>query len=365
MIQARAAVLRAADAPFQLEDVVLDGPGNGEVVVRIAGVGLCHSDLMPRTPFAKPPVICGHEGAGVVEQLGPGVDSLAVGDHVVLSFDSCGSCVNCVAARPAYCDTFWPRNLTGYRVDRTTNARDADGVPLGGRWFGQSSFATHAVVAARNAVRVDPGLPIELLGPLSCGVLTGAGAVLNALDVRAGEGIVVFGAGAVGLSAVMAARAAGATKIVAVDVNPKRLELATELGATDTVDSTTDLRAQLKRHSGVPYSLDTTGVPDVLSAALGVLRGGGVLGVLGTPRGDWTLTPRDLSTGRSIRGILMGDATPRQFIPVLIDLWQQGLLPFDRLITTFPLERINDAERAMLDGDVVKPVLLPHAEESR
>lgn len=361
-VHATAAVLRSAKGRFELEDVELDSPRNGEVLVRIAGVGLCHSDLLPRTPVAEPPIIAGHEGSGVVEAVGAGVDDLAVGDHVVLSFDSCGSCLNCAAARPAYCDTFWPRNLTGYRPDRTTNARDAGGSPIGGRWFGQSSFATRAVVAARNAVKVDPVLPIELLGPLGCGVLTGAGAVLNALGVCPGSGIVVFGTGAVGLSAIMAAQVAGATTIVAVDVNPERLRLAKELGATDIVDGASDdLGTRLRKvtSGGVSRSIDTTGRANVLSSALGVLRPGGVLGVLGTPRGDWTLAARDLSTGLTIKGILMGDSIPQLFIPALIALWRQGRFPFDKLIRTFPLAEINEAERAMLAGDVVKPVLLP------
>lgn len=361
-VRVTAAVLRSADGPFQLEPVELDPPGPDEVLVRVTGVGLCHSDLLPRTPVAGTPVIAGHEGAGVVETVGEDVDGLSFGDHVVLSFDSCGHCPNCLDARPPYCEGFWPRNLTGYRADGSTNARDADGERLAARWFGQSSFATHTVIGARNAVRVDADVPVELLGPLGCGVLTGAGAVLNALRVRPGSAIAVFGTGAVGLSAVMAARVAGATSIVAVDVNPKRLELATELGATDTLDAAApDLARRLRKLTGggVRYSLDTTGRSNVMSTALDVLRSGGVLAVLGTPRDDWTLTPRQLSTGLSIRGVLMGDATPALFIPTLVALWRQGRFPFDRLIQTYPLHAINEAERAMLAGDVVKPVLLP------
>lgn len=365
-LRVTAAVLRSADGPFRLEPVELDAPGPSEVVVRVLGVGLCHSDLLPRTPVSGTPVIAGHEGAGVVEIVGEDVEGLSVGDHVVLSFDSCGHCPNCLGARSAYCEGFWPRNLTGFRADGGTNARDADGQRLAARWFGQSSFATRTVVAARNAVKVDDDVPIELLGPLGCGVMTGAGAVLNALCVRSGSAVAVFGTGAVGLSAVMAARVAGATSIVAVDVNPKRLKLAAELGATDTIDAADPGLAKRVRQAsagGTQYSLDTTGRSRVLSTALDVLRPGGVLAVLGTPRDDWTLTPRQLSTGRSIRGVLMGDATPALFIPSLIALWRQGRFPFDRLIQTFPLHAINEAERAMLAGDVVKPVLLP--EETR
>lgn len=357
-------MLRAPDGPFQLEEVVLDGPGHGEVVVRIVGVGLCHTDLLPRTPVVKPPVIAGHEASGVVEVVGEGVDGLRVGDHVVLSFDSCGECVNCLAAQPAYCESFWPRNLSGKRADRTTNARDSDGNPVKGRWFGQSSFATHSVVAARNTIKVDPALPLELLGPLACGVLTGAGSVFNSLAVEPGSAIAVFGAGTVGLCAVMAARVAGAATIVAVDVNPRRLRLAEELGATHVFDGTAtaaDFRALTD--GGFEYTLDTTGVPSVISTAIDVLRLRGVCGLLGVQRKDLAIRPDQLALGRTVKGILEGDAVPRLLIPKLTALWRQGRFPFDRLVTTFPLEKINEAEAAMCGGTVVKPVLLPGPSE--
>lgn len=352
-VPARAAVLRDAGGRFSIEDVLLDAPGPGEIVVAIRGVGFCHTDLLPRTPVVQTPIVVGHEGAGVVEAVGEGV-ALAVGDHVVLSLDSCGRCPNCMAARPTYCAGFWPRNMTGFRADGTTNARDADGNPLAARWFGQSSFATKTVVAARNAIKVDSSLPIELLGTLGCGVLTGAGTVLNALDVHPGSTVVVFGAGTVGLSAVMAAQVAGATSIVAVDRNPKRLELAAKFGATDTVDDSAQVRKMF-----ADYSIDTTGVSSVLSAALRALRAGGTLGMVGTPREDWKLSVLDMTVGRTIKSVQMGDCAPQTLVPTLISLWQRGRLPFDQLVTTFPLSEIDAAEQAMRSGDVVKPVLLP------
>lgn len=362
---ATAAVLRTADGPFRLEDVILDAPGHGEVVVRIAGVGLCHTDLMPRS-LVKPPVIPGHEASGVVEAVGEGVEGLREGDHVVLSFDSCGECVNCLSAQPAYCDSFWPRNMSGKRTDRTTNARDADGNPIKGRWFGQSSFATRSVVAARNTIKVDPSLQLELLGPLACGVLTGAGSVFNSLALAPGSSIVVFGTGTVGLSAIMAARAAGAATVVAVDLNPERLRLAEELGATHALEATTEeLTKQLRAltDGGFEYSLDTTGVPSVISTAVDVLRLRGVCGLLGVQRKNVEIRPDQLALGRTVKGILEGDAVPRLLIPKLIALWQQGRFPFDKLITTYPLDKINEAEAAMCSGAVVKPVLLPGSSE--
>lgn len=362
MMRATAAVLRDVKGPYALEEITLDDPGPGEIAVRIAGVGLCHTDLLPRAGVtAPPPIVAGHEGSGVVVAVGEGAD-LAVGDHVVLSFDSCGSCATCSDGRPPHCETFFARNLSGLNLDGSTNAADADGEPVAARWFGQSSFATHAVCKAANAVRVDRNLPLELLGPLACGVQTGAGAVLNSLAVRPDSAFVVFGAGGVGLSAVIAAKAIDAGTIVAVDLNDDRLALATDLGATHTVHGAADdLGRQLRKitRGGAQYALDTTGVPSVISTALDALRPGGELGLVGVQHGDLRIDPMQLSVGRTLRGIVEGDAVPRDFIPTLIDLWQRGRFPFDRLIQTFPLSKINEAEQAVLRGEVVKPVLIP------
>lgn len=360
----QAAVLRGFDLKYQIEDLDIAEPGPGQIRVRIAGVGLCHTDTLPRVPdlTAGPPIIPGHEGSGVVESIGPGVADLDVGDHVVLSYDSCGRCQNCLSSHPAYCETFMPRNLSGVGLDAEGPVTDSDGKPVAARWFGQSSFATHSIVDAVNAVKVSKDLPIELLGPLGCGVQTGAGAILVALDVRAGSSVVIFGAGGVGLSAVMAARVAGATTIVAVDLHRSRLDLAAELGATHTVDGTdTDILETLIAITGggAQYSLDTTGVPAVISTAISCLRPTGTCGLVGVQLGDVSLGPMDLAIGRTVTGILEGDAVPGILIPRLIELWRQGRFPFDRLIKKFPLDQINEAEQASLRGDVVKPVLIP------
>ncbi|MFE3960916.1 NAD(P)-dependent alcohol dehydrogenase [Nocardia sp. NPDC059091] len=360
----KAAVLRAHDKPYQIEDLELAEPGPGEIRVRIAGAGMCHSDLLPRVPnyVAKPPIITGHEGSGVVEAVGSGVTGLELGDHVVLSFDSCRTCTNCQSAQSAYCDTFLARNLVGLGIDGSTPVTDADDKPVASRWFGQSSFATHALASARNAVRVSKDLPLELLGPLGCGVQTGAGSVLLSLGVRAASSIVVFGAGGVGLSAVMAAKVAGAATIIAVDLNPDRLELARELGATHAFDGADEnLAAAIQEATGggAHYSLDTTGLPAVISTAIRALRSTGTCGLVGIQRGDLVIDPSDLAVGRTVTGIIEGSAVPQVFIPQLITLWEQGLFPFDRLIQTFPLDRINEAEQATLSGAVVKPVLIP------
>jgi aryl-alcohol dehydrogenase len=359
----QAAILRGADQPYQLEDVELS-PGPDEVLVEIVGTGLCHTDVALRSPMLAPllPMVPGHEGAGIVRVVGAGAAGVEIGDHVVLSFDSCGSCGRCRGARPAHCVEFASRNLTGRRQDGSTPLRDANGENIAGRWFQQSAFATHALATARNVVPVSPTLPLAILGPLGCGVQTGAGAVFNVLRPPPGAAFAVFGAGTVGLSAVMAAAVMGATPIIAVDLHETRLALAKELGATHVLHGDDpDLAASIRRISGgdgVEHALDTTGVPAVLSAAIHGLTSHGVLGVVAVQAGDLTIAPTDIACGRTITAIIEGDSIPQLLIPMLIGLWQAGRLPFDKLITTYPLSEINDAEKAARRGDVVKPVLL-------
>jgi aryl-alcohol dehydrogenase len=261
------------------------------------------------------------------------------------------------------CHACWAtRNLLGRRVDLTTGVTDASGAEVASRWFGQSSFATHAVATERNAVVVAKDLPLEKLGPLGCGIQTGAGTVLVALDVQPGASVIVFGVGAVGLAAVMAAVVAGATTIVAVDLHPHRLELARELGATHVVDGTAaDGLAQLLAITGgAHHAIDTTGVPAVMLDALGCLQMGGSCAFVGVQTGPLTLDALSL-VGKTAIGVLEGSADPKTFIPRMIELWQAGRFPFDRLIEEFPLDQINEAEQASLSGRVVKPVLLPDA----
>ncbi|MEW1695230.1 NAD(P)-dependent alcohol dehydrogenase [Streptomyces sp. NPDC091278] len=363
-MKARAAVLRSRTLPFRVEDVTLEGPGPGEALVRVAGTGFCHTDLLPRTDRlgVALPLVGGHEGAGTVLATGTGVHEVSVGDHVVMSFDSCGGCRSCLAGRPATCAAFFTRNLTGRHPGGTGGvARDAEGGEVAAYWFGQSSFATHCVVPVRSLVPVPRSLPLELLGPLGCGFQTGAGAVLNSLGVRTGSSVVVAGTGAVGLAAVMAARAAGATVVVAVDVLPVRRELAAELGATHTLDGSSDALAEeiLRITGGADHAVDTTGLPPVITALVRSLHSAGSCGLVGVQHGDLIVDPLLIAAGRTIKGIIEGDAEPRLFIPRLIDLWQRGLFPFDRLIRRYPLAEIDRAERDVASGAVVKAVLIP------
>ncbi len=358
-----AAVLRGYGEPFAIEEVRLtDGPDEGEILVRIAGCGMCRTDLAVRRSAGRSPLpaVLGHEGAGAVVDTGGPDTGLRVGDHVVLSFDSCGRCPSCLGAAPAYCDSFAALNLFGGRKEDAGRFTDAGGGRLAPRWFGQSSFAAYALVPARNAVRVDPALPLELLGPLGCGFLTGAGAVLNTFRAGPGDTLAVFGAGAVGLAAVMAATAAGAVT-VAVDRHPGRLALAERYGAAALHGGTADLPARIRRLTGggARYALDTTGSAALINEALRSLRPTGHLGLVARLHTPLPLESGTLDRGRRVSHLCEGDAVPGLLIPRLTALWQAGRFPFDQLIRTYPLADINEAERDCDAGSVVKPVLIP------
>lgn len=356
-----AAVLRTTDGPYSIETVTLDQPAAGELIVAITAVGLCHTDQMPRMMDGFVPIITGHEGAGIVEAVGPDVEGIAVGDHVICSYASCGECAACRRGEPFNCETFMLRNLTGRDVNFGTRVHDAHGDEVASRWFAQSSFASHALVEAHNVVVVDPSLPLELLAPLGCGFLTGAGSVLEALEVGADQHLAVFGAGAVGLAAVMAAAALDAGRIVAVDLNADRLAMAREVGATGTVVGGTDTAmAELMGELGglADFTFDTTGVPAVILDALRILRPGGHCGLVGVQQGDLTLDPGIL-VGKRVSSILEGSSDPQAMIPRLIELWQRGQFPVEKLVRTFPLSAIDAAEAASLSGEVIKPVLVP------
>ncbi|HWU09991.1 MAG TPA: NAD(P)-dependent alcohol dehydrogenase [Streptomyces sp.] len=360
-----AAVLRSYGSRFAVEEVILEsGPADGEILVRIAGCGMCRTDLAVRRSAGRTPLpaVLGHEGSGVVVETGGPHTGLGAGDHVVLSFDSCGHCRSCVGAAPAYCDSFASLNLFGGRKENAARFTDAAGGELAPRWFGQSSFAEYAVVPARNAVRVDPSLPLELLGPLGCGFLTGAGAVLNSFRVGPGDTVAVFGAGAVGLAAVMAATAAGAVA-VAVDRHPERLALAERFRAIPLDAASAGLPHRIRQltDGGAQYALDTTGSAELIDHALRALRPTGHLGLVARLHTPLPLQPGALDRGRRISHICEGDAVPGLLIPRLTALWQAERFPFDQLIRRYPLTDINQAERDCDAGLVVKPVLIPGA----
>ena len=362
-MKTQAAVSRVG-APYPvLESLEIEHPRAGEVLVRIEASGICHTDLgahAGRGAGTPKPVVLGHEGAGTVEEIGEGVRTLAPGDRVVLSGSSCGICPSCRRNLPSYCHEMLPRNFGGSRMDGTS-ALSRDGERVFGHFFGQSSFSQYAIAPERSAVKVPADVPLEVLAPLGCGIITGAGAVIQSLQVQPGDTIAVFGTGGVGLAAVMAARLIGAARIIAVDLRPARLELARELGATDTLDgSRGELAAAIREITGhgVNFTLNTTPAPEVFTQALECLAMRGTAGFVTAPRGPWqpAMFPM-LAGGRRLQGILGGDAAPQLFIPMLIDYFRQGRLPIDRLLSFYRFEDIAAAFRDMEQGTAIKPVL--------
>ncbi|GAA3668915.1 NAD(P)-dependent alcohol dehydrogenase [Microbacterium marinilacus] len=365
-VTARAAVLPRAGEPFVVRDIRIEEPRDDEVLVRLVATGLCHTDLGVRfggIPFPLPGVI-GHEGAGIVLRAGSAVDEVEPGDSVVLSFSSCGACDSCVAGRPAYCVEWYARNIgRGARADGSTALSLAQ-EPLGAHFFGQSSFAEYAVVDRRSVVKVPSDADLAMLAPLGCGVLTGFGSVWNVLDVQPAHRTAVFGTGAVGLAGVIAAALRGARTLIAVDVVPERLELARELGATHTFDGRDPALADRIREAtgglGLHRAFDTTGNPGVGRTAIDALGTGGTVAVCGAPP-PGTEIPVDIQgvlVGKSLVGVTMGAADPRELIPELVRLHADGELPLERLVGHYPLDRIEDAVADMHGGRRVKPVIV-------
>ena len=362
-----AAVLRTGQGPFTIEELEMGEPGPHEVLVQVVAAGMCHTDLLSRElppEFFGGPQVYGHEGAGIVREVGSAVSSVKPGDKVVLSFNSCGSCPSCAKRRYPYCFDFQLHNMIGGRPDGTSAFTDASGARVGSHYFGQSSFASHAIVAERSVVKVDSSAPIERMGPLGCGIQTGAGAILNTLAVEAGSSVVITGAGALGLSAVMAAKVAGAGSIIAVDRHASRLELARKYGATHTLSgSPAEITAAVREITGhgSDYAFDTTGNAALVRASHDALNVIGTIALAGVGFGDLTVDFLSMISGRTITGVMEGDSIPHEFIPRLAALNAEGKFPYHELITEFPLERINEAEAASADGSVIKPVLvMPH-----
>ncbi len=346
------AAVRRGRGDLQIETIELEGPRDDEVLVRLQATGICRTDIDFLDDWDGPPVVLGHEGAGVVQEVGKRLDIVRPGDHVVLSYQSCGQCRACRQGRPVRCERFWEANFGFARLDGT-NALALSRVQ--GHFFGQSSFATHSLATARNLVQVPKDLPLELLAPLGCGFQTGAGTVLNSLRVRQGSSLAVFGTGAVGLAAVMAARLVGADPIIGVDRVPARLKLALELGATHVIDSGTEevaVRLKAITGRGVDFVLEITGVASLYQVGLEVLNPQGAMALIARPNGSATLPD-----GRKTLGIIQGDAVPQTFIPRLIALYQVGQFPFDRLVKFYDFSEINRAIAEARRGDTIKPVL--------
>ncbi|MFM9372786.1 alcohol dehydrogenase catalytic domain-containing protein [Streptomyces sp. Da 82-17] len=353
----RASVLlsRGPDRPSELVDAELDGPRPDEVIVRIEAVGVCHTDLVTRAALGDRPAVLGHEGCGTVARAGTQVDTVRVGDRVVISFASCGRCEQCRAGHPAYCALATVLNASGRRVDGSPTLRlrqqEPGRLPLYAAHFGQSSFASAALADARACVPVGD-VPPEAAAPLGCGFLTGAGAVLNILRPGPGDRLLVVGAGAVGSAAVLTALSEGVEVVVAEPVAARR-QLAVRHGAL----AVQSLDAPMP--SGT-HALDTTGRPETLTRTLALLQPRGILAVVGLGPRTVGVDVRELMLrGLQLRGCVEGDADPRLLVPELVRRREQGRLPLDALVTPYPLADFDRAVADQRTGRVLKPVLLP------
>lgn len=358
----RAAVCEGSGAPPVIEGLLLDDPAEGELVIAVGAVGICHTDL-GIARWSDRPRVFGHEGAGTVVAVGSGVNQFAPGDRVVATFGSCGTCPTCSGGRPAYCRDSIALNIEGQRSAGRPALTRLDGSVVGGNFFQQSSFATHALVTARNVVKLPPSMDFVTAAPLGCGIQTGAGAVVNQLALGRGDPLVVIGCGAVGLAAVMAGRIIGCDPIIAVDIEAARLTLAAEMGGTHVLDGARQDLVEVVRtltQGGAAAVLDAAGTQATFEGGLAMLRPGGALGVLTLPGdfGDSIRHPGGLTfLTTSIIGIIEGDAVPQDFLPRLMAWHEAKQLPYDRMITTFPFEDIAKAFAAAQDRSVIKPVL--------
>lgn len=363
-MQVEAAVNYEKSAPFQIKKLTMKDIGPSDVLVKIVGAGLCHTDLAARDEElpVKKPCVLGHEGSGIVQAVGASVTKVVPGDHVVLTYAFCGECPTCTSGHPAYCDNLLPLTFTDGREGEAGSFYDGEKA-IHGHFFGQSSFANYAIAHHTNVIKVRKDAPLELLGVLGCGVQTGAVTVMNVLKARPGDSIVVFGVGPVGMSAVLAAKVCACNKIIAVDVLESRLDKARELGATDVINvnsagSIADKIRTIVPH-GVKHALDTTGRVENCKAGLDVLGTLGKLAFVGVPHGNKPLEvdlfPMMIQ-GKSIMGVVQGDSLPHVFIPMMIDLYMAGQFPFDKMIAKYKLRQINEAIEDQSKGTVVKVV---------
>jgi aryl-alcohol dehydrogenase len=362
-MRTRAAVLSQPNTPLAVVDLEVGEPKYGEVLVRMVASGVCQTDLgviHGKLPLPLPAVL-GHEGAGIVEAVGPGVAKLQTGDHVVIAaVPHCARCRSCLTGKPFLCPDMSVGFLGGMMPDGSKRFRR--GAEEVSHFFWQSSFAEHSLVPERIAVKVSKDLPLEKLAPLGCGVQTGSGAVLNTAKIRPGDTVAVFGCGGVGLSAVMGARLARALRIIAVDFFDHRLRLARELGATDTVSARgTNAVEEIQKLTGggVDYSFECIGKPETARQSVDCVRPGGTAVISGViaPGAEIKIDGLGL-LGRSIIGNVEGSSVPEDYLPKLVDFWRQGEFPFDKLTPrTYALNEINQAIADMERGDVIKPII--------
>ena len=364
-LKIKAAVVREA-GKLEVEELELGKPRWGEVLVKLLASGICHTDasaLNMQVP-GKYPMVLGHEGVGIVEEIGPGVESLLPGDRVILSFPSCGRCEECLEGRPYACDKSTELFFHGVYADGDRRITDAKGEKVGAL-FGQGSLADHCIVAERNAVKADPEVELKALCSLACGAQTGAGAVLNKMKPSPGDAIAVFGCGAVGISAIMAAKLSGCGTIIGVDVVPSRLELSLECGATHVIHGRDcpDIAGEIRRLTGgkgVRFALEASGVPALVPQMLAGMRKEGLAVLVSFLSGPVELDATMLFVGPcvSFAGTVEGASNPQLFIPKLVQFFKEGRLPVDRLATYYPFAEVRRAFEESRTGKAIKPIVV-------
>lgn len=364
-ITAAVSVERDPHGELALQELELEPPRADEILVRLVATGVCGSDLHGRGSPHPRPIVLGHEGAGVVVEAGAGVTKVKPGDHVLLNYIACGKCPTCVSGAPKLCPHNALLNHSGGRADGSTGIKNLSGEVVFGQFFGQSSFATHCLANEQQATLLDPDFDLTLAPALACGVQTGAGAVVNGLKPRIGDSIVVIGAGAVGMSAIMMAHAVGCTTIIAIDISPHRLELALELGATHTIDSREVGSLTEAIHSiapgGVRFSVEATGRIELVEAAVASLAKGGSCALLGLDMGGRSFSLpqyQTTMTGVNVGGYPGGLVVPDEFVPRLVALHTQGRFPVDKLIRTYAFADVGTAVASAESGETIKPILV-------
>ncbi|QQT46635.1 Aryl-alcohol dehydrogenase [Sphingobacterium multivorum] len=360
-----AAVLTESQKEFKIQTVELEEPRADEILVKIVATGLCHTDIAVRDqqlPFPTPGIL-GHEGAGIVEKVGVNVTKVKAGDHVILAPGACGVCEQCISGHPSYCESFFTLNFSGKRPDGSS-AHHSHGKKIGDFFFNQSSFATYALTDQRSVVKVSKDVDIALMGPLGCGIQTGAGTVLNVARPNVGDTIAVTGVGPVGLSAIMAAKAAGCSIIIAIDINDDRLAFAKDLGATDTVNSKTypETAKYIRENiapAGLHHAVDTTAINPVINQLVKAMKVNGTVYTVGVMKagGKLEIDYMPFSLGISIKAVVEGDSLPDLFIPKLIQMYQDGIFPFDKMVKFYTLDQINEAVEDAEKGKTLKAII--------
>lgn len=361
----------AESKPFHIEEVELDGPGPGEVLVEVRGAGLCHSDLSVVEGLrARPlPIVGGHEGAGIVREVGAGVTGLVPGDHVAMAgVAGCGKCRVCLIGRPGLCQAVSGARAEGVLATGSRRLHLANGGKLN-HYSGISVYAQYAVVVPQSLIKIDPAVPLDVAALFGCAVVTGAGAVFNSAKVQPGSTVAVIGLGGVGLTAVMAAREVGASRIIGIDVLTSKFGLATAVGATDCFDARDPQVVKQVRdltNGGVDYAFEISGNLSALDMAQAItVRGGEVIGV-GVGKSSATFTVPHLPwvcEERVLRGSFMGGGVPQLDVPRYVDMYLKGRLPVDRLRSEhISFDQLNHAFDQLNSGAVVRQILLPHGQ---